>query len=34
MCRIIVLGFGSILLANTAAADSPLLKGIRGKDDR
>ena len=34
MCRIIFLAFGAVLLANTAAADNLLLKGIRGKDDR
>ena len=34
MCRIIILALGTVLLANTAAADNLLLKGIRGKDDR
>ena len=34
MCRIIILALGNVLMANTAAADNLLLKGIRGKDDR
>ena len=34
MCRVIILALGTVLLANTAAADNLLLKGIRGKDDR
>ena len=34
MCRIIILALGTVLMANTAAADNLLLKGIRGKDDR
>ena len=34
MCRIIILALGTVLLANTAAADNLLLKGTRGKDDR
>ena len=34
MCRIIILALGTVLLANTAAADNLLLKVIRGKDDR
>ena len=34
MGRIIVLALGAVLLPNSAAAGYPLLKGIRGKDDR
>ena len=33
MWRIIILALGTFRLANTAAADNLLLKGIRGKDD-
>ena len=34
MLRIIILSLGAVLFANAAAADNPLLKGIRGKADR
>ena len=34
MLRTIILSLGAILFANAAAPDNPLLKGIRGEDDR
>ena len=34
MLRIIILSLGAVLFANAAAADNPLLKGIRGRGDR